>query len=93
MIRALALVAGLMSAPAFAGPTCYDRQSLVSQLAAEWGETVQWVGIDQDGPLIEIHVNRNTGSFTITVLFPNGMMCVTASGNSFEALRVLDPDA
>lgn len=84
MIRYLAL-ALLLAAPAFAqGQPCGPRPLVVEHLATKYGESVQSIGMAANGLVAEVWANVQTGTWTFTVTQPDGMICLVASGTSFE---------
>lgn len=84
MIRYLAL-ALLAAGPAAAqGQNCGPRAQVVPYLAAQFGESVQSMGMAANGQVAEVWANTETGSWTFTVTLPTGMICLMASGTSFE---------
>ena len=46
----------------------------------------QSMGLGGQGAVVETFASSDTGTWTITVTMPNGMTCMIASGQSFEAL-------
>ncbi len=80
-----------MFAAAFCGPVvaqgrnCAPRDVVVERLAEKYGETRQYIGIGQQGMVMETFASAESGSWTITVTMPTGMTCLMASGQSFEA--------
>lgn len=87
-LSVLGFTASLMAAsPALAqGRNCAPREVVVERLASKYGESRQAIGIGQQGMVMETFASGETGSWTITVTSPNGMTCLVASGQSFEAL-------
>ncbi|MEO1239617.1 MAG: hypothetical protein AAFW64_08160 [Pseudomonadota bacterium] len=65
---------------------CGPRQPLVERLADRYGESRQSIGLGTQNRIVETYANSETGSWTITVTLPNGMMCLLASGHAFEAV-------
>jgi hypothetical protein len=64
----LGLVAG--SGSAAAQPLCLARPALLQQLQADFGERLLWLGRlagepGQEGPVLEIFVNPDGGSWTL----------------------------
>ena len=71
----------------FARPgTCALRTDVTERLAATYGETRKGIGIARQGAVMEIYASDETGSWTIIVTLPDGMACLVASGQSYEAL-------
>lgn len=65
---------------------CAPRDMVVDRLADRYGETRQSIGIGAQGAVMEVFASSETGTWTITVTMPNGITCLVASGEAFEAL-------
>jgi len=65
---------------------CAPRDRVVERLADKYGETRQSIGLGANNAVVEVFASTDTGSWTITVTTPNGLTCLVASGESFEAL-------
>ena len=99
LLAAAAIAAGV-ALPA-AGQTlrhCGERDSIVERLAEGYGESRQSLGLGANNSLVEVFASTETGTWTITVTTPNGMMCLLASGQAYEPLSedlaaILDQDA
>jgi len=71
---------------------CGVREAIVERLATGYGESRQSIGLGTQNRVVETFANPETGSWTITVTMPNGMMCLLASGQAYEAVdEVLTP--
>lgn len=68
------------------GQNCAPRPAVLERLAEKYGETRQSIGLAAQGSVVEVFASQETGSWTITVTMPNGLTCLVASGQSFEAL-------
>ncbi|AAV93669.1 hypothetical protein KQ247_10405 [Ruegeria pomeroyi] len=79
----MALAAGQLQAQ---GNNCAPRQMVLDQLAQKYGEARRGIGLVQQGSVMEVFASDETGTWTITVTLPNGMTCMVASGQSYEAL-------
>lgn len=66
---------------------CGDREKVVKRLAEGYGETRQSMGLGANNSVMEVFASQETGTWTITVTNPAGLMCLVASGQSFEALK------
>lgn len=94
----LAMAVGAMimtsAAQAFsqtAGQNCGAREQIVASLADRYGESRQSIGLGANNQVVEVYASLETGTWTITVTLPNGMMCLIASGQSYEALAEAVP--
>jgi len=79
----------LASDHAFAQPTasnCGPRDVVVSRLADRYGESRQSIGLGGENQVVEVFASLETGTWTITVTLPNGLTCLVASGQAFEAV-------
>ncbi|MCE8512140.1 hypothetical protein KBY22_05515 [Ruegeria pomeroyi] len=79
----MALAAGQLQAQR---NNCAPRQMVLDQLAQKYGEARRGIGLVQQGSVMEVFASDETGTWTITVTLPNGMTCMVASGQSYEAL-------
>ena len=66
--------------------TCGDRERIVAGLASRYGETRQSIGLGSKNQVVETWASDETGTWTITVTHPNGLTCLMASGQAFEAV-------
>lgn len=94
---ALLLVAAPVAAPDAAGQQlCTDRKVVVGQLSKQYEEAPVAMGLANNGGLIEILSTDAGKSWTIILTMPNGMTCMIAAGESWEALPEMpkiDPPA
>ncbi|MGR3511226.1 MAG: hypothetical protein ACU0GG_00570 [Paracoccaceae bacterium] len=68
------------------GQNCGNRELVVERLTTKYGESRQSIGMAPKGRVVEVFASSETGTWTITVTTPNGITCLIASGQSFEAL-------
>lgn len=81
MIRLLALLAFLpLDASAAA---CTDRDTLVKGLSMKYGEHPEATGITPQGGVIEVFRTESGSSWTITLVNPQGIACIVATGTSW----------
>jgi len=75
--------------PSFAQSSgaCAMRHPVIERLAATYGETRQSIGLGANNQVVEVFASRETGTWTITVTNPNGLTCLVASGQAYEALE------
>ncbi len=83
-----ALFACSLAFPAHAQPAqnCAPRDKVVERLATKYGESRQSMGLGNNNSMMEVFASLESGSWTITVTMANGVTCLVASGQSFEAL-------
>lgn len=79
-----ALAATSMPAIAQQQQNCGARETVVDRLSSKYGESRQSIGMATKGRVVEVYASNETGTWTITVTTPNGMMCLVASGQSYE---------
>ncbi len=65
---------------------CAPRDQVVARLADKYGESRQAMGLGSNNAVMEVFANTEGGSWTITVTMANGMTCLIASGQAYEAL-------
>ena len=68
------------------GPQCAKRDQVVDLLATKYGETRQGMGVADNSTVMEVFASDATGTWTITVSSPDGMMCLVASGQGYEKM-------
>ncbi len=73
---------------------CAKRDAVVTRLATAYGETRHSMGLGANNAVIEVFASDETGTWTITVTTTDGMTCLVASGQAFEAMAErLIPDS
>lgn len=87
-LSALAAIVGLFAVPTMAQNLqhCAPHDQVVARLADKYGESRQAVGLGSNNTVMEVFANIEGGSWTITVTMANGMTCLIASGQAYEAL-------
>lgn len=83
-LAACVLMPGLAAAQS---QRCEDRDKIIGILADKYGESRRAIGLTAKGAVVETYASEASGSWTITVTFPDGRTCLLASGQSFEALQ------
>ncbi|PWK59313.1 hypothetical protein [Roseicyclus mahoneyensis] len=68
---------------------CGQRAQIVGQLRARFGEQVRAVGLAGQTRIVEVFASSETGSWTITVTSVDGITCLMASGQHYEAIAAL----
>ena len=69
------------------GQNCSNRDAVVERLATKYGESRQSIGMAPKGRVVEVYASLETGTWTITVTMPNGVTCLVASGQAYEAVE------
>lgn len=91
MKRFFSVAAAVFSVTAIATPAaaqsniCGKRDSIVERLQDKYGETRQSMGLQQNNGVLEVFASEASGSWTILVTMPNGMTCLVAAGDAWEA--------
>lgn len=85
---ALAALAALFAAPVWAQNqrNCAPRAVVIERLADGYRESRHAIGLGGEGAVVELFASRETGTWTITVTNVQGLTCLVASGQAFEAL-------
>ena len=65
---------------------CAARQVVLERLHNTYGESRQAIGLGSNSIVIEVFASFRTGTWTITATLPNGLTCLVASGQAYEAL-------
>ncbi|KNG94384.1 hypothetical protein [Pseudaestuariivita atlantica] len=87
MFLTFGLMTAAAAAPALAQTrNCAPRDAVVDRLADRFGETRQSIGLGANNAVVEVFASEETGTWTITVTMPNGISCLVASGQAFEAV-------
>ena len=69
-----------------AATQCAARDEVLRQLSGKYGEARQAIGLSSTATVMELHANPQAGSWTITVTRADGLTCLVASGQGYEAL-------
>lgn len=72
--------------PAHAQTSCDVRKSLLAKLDTSYDEQPVAIGVASTGNVVELLVSAN-GTWTILVTRPNGIACVAAVGEDWQALE------
>lgn len=67
-------------------PQCDSREAVTTLLADRYGETRRSVGLAGQAAVMELYASDETGTWSITMTMPDGMMCLMASGSNYEAV-------
>lgn len=71
---------------AHGAPQCDSREAVTTLLADRYGETRRSVGIAGQSAVMELYASDETGTWSITMTLPDGMMCLMASGSNYEVV-------
>lgn len=83
LVFATLVFALAMPSLAQARTVCAERESMITQLKKQFGESERGVGLSGQKALVEIWSSEETGTWTIVMTRPNGIACVMASGQSW----------
>jgi len=85
-----ALLSLTLAGSALAEAQCASHEEVANILLKEYGETVSFMGIAQDGNLMEMYTSEK-GTWTLTVTLPSGLTCLVAGGEQFQTLPQGEP--
>ena len=66
--------------------SCAARDAVVGRLVDRRGEIRQSIGLAPQDRMVEVFASTETGTWTITVTMPNGVTCLVASDQAYEAV-------
>ena len=64
---------------------------IIERLASKYGKVRQSQGLTAQGTVVAVFASRETGTWTITVTSPTGLMCPLSVGTDFEAFPLPPP--
>jgi hypothetical protein len=86
----LAALAVCLAMPALAQERCAPRDVQTGILTGKFGESVIAMGLTPDG-VVEYWANPETGTWTVTITRPDGILCGIIAGLNFEAREAAKP--
>jgi hypothetical protein len=87
-MRALLICLALVS-PAAAD--CMSHEEALAALERVFGETVQVRAMQENGTMMELVANPETGTWTAVITDQTGLTCGAASGVNFKFIKPGDP--
>lgn len=84
---ALGTLLTLFASPAGAQTNCAPRPVVIERLADRYGESRRSIGLGANNAVVEVFASDETGTWSITVTSPNGLTCLVASGQAYEAFQ------
>jgi hypothetical protein len=84
-MRILSLILCALASPAMAQSNCGPRDAVLDFLTGKHGEIRQAHGVGPNN-VMEVYANPISGTWTVTVTMPTGVMCLVASGTDFYAI-------
>ena len=73
-------------------PACHSYIEIARQLDSRYGEKPVSIGLQGNGHLLQVFASKDTGSWTILSMAPNGLACIVAAGRSWETLPLPSSD-
>ena len=70
-------------------PFCSERDNVIKRLASEYSEVPVAMGLANNGGVIEVLAGKEGETWTILVTMPNGVACLIAAGQHWEAIQSL----
>lgn len=86
----IALVLLSSAAEAQSPQQCGQREKILEILEVKYGETRRSIGLTAQGAVVETFASEDTGTWTVSVTFPQGRMCLIATGQAFEAVQAVE---
>lgn len=71
---------------------CGDHAAIAESLAANFGETLQSIGLAANNAIVEVYASA-AGSWTITVSTAAGQTCLVAAGQAFQHMGSALPNS
>ena len=87
----LTLLALTITAPSVANgqQICLPHEDAVAKLSKDYGEQVSAIGLGNEGQMVfELFVGEG-GSWTLLATRTNGLSCITAAGESWNAVPMV----
>lgn len=69
-------------APAHAQSNCAPEDMVKKGLLEKYGESVRSIGL-ASANVMQLYVNEETGTWTVTLTNPQGISCLVSSGNAY----------
>ena len=70
---------------------CFKAKTFEAMAKEKWREQVSNIAVTQDGRQLRVYNNPETGSWTITIVHPNGRECAMSAGDGWRDLPKGDP--
>jgi len=86
-MAAIAILATTSAQAADESESCRLRSEVISNLATNYGELPEGVGLTDAGNLIEILSTSDGSTWSIVVTTPDGLSCLVAAGEAWRELR------
>jgi len=83
-MKLLATALAIIATQASAEVKCVAHDEGAKRLEGIHGEYRQSIGLDSRDVIVEVWVNHDTGTFTITLTGTDGQMCQVMSGDGYQ---------
>jgi hypothetical protein len=83
---------GAAGPPVGAEPACQSHAEIKQLLTQQFAEQPAAVGIQADGNLIQVFAAKDGTTWTMVTTRPDGVSCIVALGQHWEALPVASAD-
>ena len=71
---------------------CFDPETIEEMAKAEYNEQVTHVATTSAGEIVRLYQNREAGTWTLTVIMPNGRLeCTLTDGEGWQEIAQGDP--
>ena len=83
-----ALVGATIVSPAAAAPhLCGQYEAIIDKLPSQFGEKAVASGTSRNGrTYVEFWASKDSGSWSVVTVMPNGVSCLTSAGQDFQAM-------
>jgi hypothetical protein len=78
--------------PLTAQPACQSRDDISQLLTQRFDEVPTALGLQSNGHLIQVFVSKDGQTWTIVTTRPDGISCIVALGQHWQALEIPAPD-
>lgn len=85
VMGALLILLGALVQPAAAQTSCGARQDVADKLKRGYDEQPSALGLAHNGTVVEVFTSP-TGTWTIILTRPDGVSCLMATGESWQAM-------
>lgn len=82
------LIAFFAAGPALAQMACDKRTEVMTHLERKYSEAPIALGVANNGGLVELLTTQSGTTWTLIITLPNGMTCLLAAGEDWEAVPV-----
>lgn len=80
----LVCIALALPTTTYAQGSCFDRENLVANLQAKYGEAFAGGGLQNPKSIIEVWFSEEKGTWTVLMTRADGKSCIMASGTNWR---------